>query len=709
MKNSFLPIEEAPFLRILLPFITGILLQYFLPFLHTIYIFSFLGIIFIIKYYNSSKFPSKRFINRHYFGMAISLFFISAGIATLFIKQKNEPGHYSPNHKYAIATITDCKETQRSICCETEIKEWIQQNGQTIHDNQKAILYFKPDALSRSLIKNNIIIFKQKLAPIANFKNPESFDYASYMKYKGILYTQYLDAQDWKRLGYREDKSIKGIAQGLQDSALEKLKRDNFSETSYAILSALLLGNTKEITPEIRNAFSTSGLAHILAVSGLHTGIIWSLLYILLTPLVWIKMSKLRPILIVIFLWAYAFLTGLSPSAVRATIMISLILFGQILDRKGTTMNNLFAAAFFMLLYNPYYLFNVSFQLSFIAVFSILYIYPVLYDLINLSSKWKSYIISIFCVSAAAQIGTLPLTVYYFHELPLLSLPANLIIIPILPFILGGGMLVLILNYLQIPATFLINGLDQILIYIEHLTKIISTLNFSSIKNIWIESHYVLFLFVIIFTLFWSYRTRRSDILIFTLSFAVLFLTADTFYKSHPIQNAWVVYHDNHSTTINFIDNGTNYIFYSNPEKQDSTIERKARNFWLKNEIGNIIHIKEDSTHLQDLTICHPFIHFKGNRILLLNSGYWKNKKSAYLLPIDYAIISKGFSGKLSDITELFSIQTIILCSDLNYFKHQALQKESDQLGISCYSIKKSGAWIFNTDTQLRIPLITSD
>lgn len=269
-------------------------------------------------------------------------------------------------------------------------------------------------------------------------------------------------------------------------------------------------------------------------------------------------------------------------------------------------------------------------------------------------------------------------------------------------------MLVLILNYLQIPATFLVNGLDQILIYIEHLTKIISTLNFSSIKNIWIESHYVLFLFVIIFALFWSYRTRRSDILIFTLSFAVLFLTADTFYKGHPIQNAWVVYHDNHSTTINFIDNGTNYILHSNPEKQDSTIEKKALNFWMKNRIGNIIHIK-DSSDLQNLIIRQPFIYFKGSKILLLNSGYWKNKKSTYLLPIDYAIVCKGFSGKLSDITELFSIQTVILCSDLNYFKHQALQKEADQLGIYCYSIKKSGAWIFNTDTQLRIPSITSD
>lgn len=708
MKNSFLPIEEAPFLRILLPFIAGILLQHFLPFLHAIYIFSLLGIIFIIKYYNSSKFPSKRFINRHYFGIAIFFFLISIGIATLFIKQKSETGHYSPNYKYAIATITNCKETQRSICCETEIKEWIQQNGQTIRDNQKAILYFKPDDLSRSLIKDNVIIFKPKLIPIVNSKNPESFDYASYMKYKGILYTQYLNTQDWKRLGYKQDKSIKGIAQELQDSALEKLKRDNFSETSYAILSALLLGNTKEITPEIRNTFSTSGLAHILAVSGLHTGIIWSLLYVLLTPLVWIKMSKLRPILTLIFLWIYAFLTGLSPSATRATIMISFILFGQILDRKGTSMNNLFAAAFFMLLYNPYYLFNVSFQLSFISVFSILYIYPVLYDLISPSSKWKSYIISIFCVSAAAQIGTLPLTVYYFHELPLLSLPTNLIIIPLLPFVLGGGILVLILNYFEIPATFLVNGLDQILIYIEHLTKIISTLNFSSIKNIWIESHYVLFLFVTVFTLVWSYRSRRSDILIFTLSFTVLFLTADTFYKSHPIQNAWVVYHDNHNTTINFIDNGTNYILHSNPEKQDSTIEKKARNFWMKNRIENIIHIK-DNSDLQNLIIRQPFIYFKGNKILLLNSGYWKNKKSTYLLPIDYAIISKGFSGKLSDIAELFNIQTVILCSDLNYFKHQALQKEADQLGIFCYSIKKSGAWIFNTDTQLRIPSITSD
>lgn len=647
-------------------------------------------------------------MNRYYFGIAVSFLCMAIGVATLFIKQKNEQGHFSKEQKYAIASITSCKETQRAICCEAEIKEWIQQNGERVRDNQMVILYFKPDDLSRSLIKDNIIIFKQKLAPIANSKNPESFDYASYMRYKGFLYTQYLDIKDWNRLGYSKDESVRGIAHELQKSASKELQKNNFSETSYAILNALLLGNTEYITPEIRSGFSTSGLSHILAVSGLHTGIIWALLYALLTPLVWIKMSKLRPILTLLFLWIYAFLTGLSPSVVRATIMISFILSGQVLDRKGTSFNSLFAAAFFMLLYNPYYLFNVSFQLSFIAVLSILYIYPVLYNLINPSSKWGSYVTSVFCVSAAAQIGTLPLTIYYFHELPLLSLPVNLIIVPFLPFILGGGLLILISDYIQLPMGLLVNGLDKILIYIEQLTKTISEISVSSIQNIWMESHFILFWFVLIFVLFWSYRTRRSDLLIFALSFVVLFITADTLYRTPPIQNAWVVYHDNHNTTINFINNGTNYIFNPDTEIPDSIIEKKARNFWMKNNLGNIINVK-DSTNLQNLAIRYPFIRFKGNNIIFLNSEYWKNKRSSYLFPIDYAIICHGFSGKLSDISRIFDIKTVILCADLNYFKHQALQKESVQLGIHCYSIKKSGAWIFDTDTRIRIPSTASD
>lgn len=709
MKNSFLPVEEAPFLRILLPFTAGILLQYFFPYLHFAYIFSFLGCLFIIRYYNTSKLPQKRFLNRHYFGIAISFFYIVAGVVTLFIKQKDEQKPVLNEYKYAIASILDNnRETERAVCCEAEVKEWIQQNGKITPENKEVILYFKPEDLSRSLIKGNIIIFKQKLVPIANYKNPESFDYASYMRHRGFLYAQYIDTKDWKRLGHKEDETIRGIAHRIQESASEKLQKNNFSETSNAILNALLLGNTEYITQNVRSGFSTSGLSHILAVSGLHTGIIWALLYALLTPLVWIKMSRLRPILTLIFLWIYAFLTGLSPSAVRATVMISFILFGQILDRKGSTFNNLFAAAFFMLLFNPYYLFNVSFQLSFIAVFSILYIYPILYNLVSFSSKWKSYIISIIGVSAAAQIGTLPLTIYYFHELPLLSLPANLIIIPLLPLILGGGIMVLILDYFQIPAELLVNGLNGTLLYIEHLTQTISKLTFSSVQNIWMEPHFLIFWFILIFTLFWSFRTRRSDILIFALSFTVLFIGADTLYRTSPIRNAWLVYHDNHNTTINFIDNGTNYIFNLNQENPDSSIETKARNFWMKNEIGSIINVKDSAT-LKNLAIYYPFIRFKGNNILLLNSGHWKNRESSDLFPIDYAIISHGFSGKLSEISQIFNIKTVILCADLNYFKHQALQKECDQLGIQSYSIKKSGAWIFDTDTQIRIPLITSD
>ncbi len=708
MRNSFLPIEEAPFIRILLPFLCGILIQYFFPFPYSICIFLFLGILFIIKYHNSSKFPSKRFADRYCFGIAISCFFISTGIATLLIKQKEDLGNFPGKHKYAIASVLNNKETPRTICCEAEIQEWVQHNKKTIRDRLKVILYFKPDSTSRSLTKDDFILFKPDLVSIGNFKNPESFDYASYMKHKGIQYSQYLNSNEWKYLGHKKNNSIKSTALEIQESICKKLQNNNFSETSYAILVALLLGNTDYITPEIRSEFSTSGLSHILAVSGLHTGIIWSLLYVLLSPLVWIKLSRLRPILILVFLWIYAFISGLSPSTVRATIMISFILFGQILDRKGTSLNNLFAAAFFMLLYNPYYLFNISFQLSFIAVFSILYIYPVLYHTIAPSSKWSSYITSIFCVSAAAQIGTLPLVIYYFHELPLFSLLTNLIIVPFLPIILGVGILVLITDYLQISVNFLIEGLDQSLIYIEHLTRAIASLSYSSIRNIWIEPHYLLFLFIVIFTFFWSFRTRRSDILIFTLLFTVLFITADIFYKDQPIRNAWIVYHDNHHTTINFIDNGNNYIFYPNPDKQDSTIEKKAYNFWIKNGIEDL-NIVNDNCNVQELYIRLPFIRFKGSTILLLNSEYWKDKKSTYLFPIDYAIISQGFSGKLSDISEIFNIRTIILCADLNYFKQQALQKESDRLGIPYYSIRNSGAWMFDTDTQLRIPSTASN
>ena len=189
----------------------------------------------------------------------------------------------------------------------------------------------------------------------------------------------------------------------------------------------------------------------------------------------------------------------------------------------------------------------------------------------------------------------------------------------------------------------------------------------------------------------------------------MLFLTADTFYKSHPIQNASVVYHDNHNTTINFIDNGTNYILHSNPEKQDSTIEKKARNFWMKNRIENIIHIK-DNSDLQNLIIRQPFIYFKGNKIYFTKLRILeKTKKVLIFFPSIMLLSVKAFQENCQILPSYSAYRPLYFVQISITSKHQALQKEADQFGIFCYSIKKSGAWIFNTDTQLRIPSITSD
>lgn len=272
------------------------------------------------------------------------------------------------------------------------------------------------------------------------------------------------------------------------------------SEENIGIISALTLGKKDDLSRDTRQIFSLAGGSHVLAVSGLHVGIIYAIILGLLSFIPHTKTGNIITHSIVILcLWIYAFICGLPASVVRSAFMFSLISGAYILDRSNYSLNSVFVSMFFMLLYNPLYLFDIGFQLSYAAVISILIFYPKIYSILNFQNKIMVWIWGMICVSAAAQIGTLPLTVYYFHQIPVYSVLTNFIVVPAAFLIIYVALALLVFSFIPPVAAFIGTVADFIVQWLCGGVENIVNLPYSVISDIHISFYMVIILFAIIF------------------------------------------------------------------------------------------------------------------------------------------------------------------------------------------------------------------
>ena len=699
MKRRLL--EEAPFARLAVPFAAGMAIESVMPDIF-LWIPLIIGLIFLLLHLLSLRHVEIRFRHREYFAIACCALFFTAGGATLAIDRQAEMPEVNPNtYAYALARIDAVDpDTGRSVGCQATLIAVVDEKKQNLATQIPVLLRIEQDTCPKGLHAGSLILFVPRIAPIANRKNPEAFDYASLMRHRGYVYTQYLPHDRWAYVGESELPALKRHALSLRDSCLGLIDNGGFSSQARSILKALLLGYTGELDTAQREAFSVAGLSHVLAVSGLHLGIIWSVAAALLAPLAWLRLRRLQAAIIWLLLWGYAVVTGLSPSVIRACVMASVVLAGIIIGRKAYPMNSLFVAAFAMLLYNPHYLFQVRFQLSFLSVFSILLFYRPLYNLLPHKHRIARQAASLLAVSAAAQLGTLPLVIYYFHTLPLAGLLTNLIVVPLLPLLLGGGFLWLFMAGIGATPTLLGKGVNALADGLDHFSRLVEGRPWSAIENIWVEPGELVFWFILIFGGGAVLLSRQAKGVILLLATLLVFLLVDTLNYRTPLRDTWVVYQESGgTTTLNFIDNGRNMLLALDT-LPDRAVEREARRFWLRNDAGPAIYLSDSTSHGR-LSIALPYIAFGTTRIIVLDDERWKGVASPQRMSIDYAVIAPGFHGKIDPIRQIFDIREIILAHNLPYFQRKALQEECRRLRIRCHCVRTDGAFVAPSTTRL--------
>ena len=294
--------------------------------------------------------------------------------------------------------------------------------------------------------------------------NPHQFDYREYLENLGIYHRMHIPPNQFIKIEHSRSTII-GTAAKVRNHIIEKLKKHTFGEDELGVIQALLLGQRTDISEETYNNYQKAGAVHILALSGLHIGILLLLIQFLLRPLSYLPNGRTMTLIIsVIFLWGFAFIAGLSASIIRATTMFTFVAYTLYLNRPSNSFNILALSILFILLFiNPNLLFQVGFQMSYAAVFAILWIFPLLKKLWFPKNKVVRYFWQLLCVSIAAQLGVLPISLFYFHQFPGLFFVSNLVIVPALGLILSIGILVIFLSLLNSVPTQLVWFYNEII------------------------------------------------------------------------------------------------------------------------------------------------------------------------------------------------------------------------------------------------------
>jgi competence protein ComEC len=317
---------------------------------------------------------------------------------------------------------------------------------------QKAIIYLQTDSAAETLQPSDRLIIT------ARFEKTEQM----FLRKNGIAARAFVRKHQWEKAGHDKQFNLRFAALKCRRFLLDRLRETVDGEKTFAVGAALLLGYTLHLDKDIRQTFASAGAAHVLAISGLHFSIIYGILYFLFSFLGNRRKERiLRQVIILPMMWFFVYLTGMGASVIRAAVMISLWGIGNAFSYKSLSVDTAGAAAFFMLLYNPLNLYDVGFQLSFSAVMAILLITPYLSKLYQSQNPVFRYVWGLSCVSISAQLGTAPLSMYYFHQFPLLFLAGNLFAVPMTTVILCLMPLTLLLRLLPTESGWLMWPLNQ--------------------------------------------------------------------------------------------------------------------------------------------------------------------------------------------------------------------------------------------------------
>jgi competence protein ComEC len=617
------------------------------------------------------------------FPLLVFLISFFIGISTITYKNHlNKRDHYSNNSEFSTTKITSAIiEIQKILKPTSYYNKYealvIQLNNQTTIG--KILVNIKRDGIETTLQVGDNLIVKTPFLAIKKPLNPYSFNYKKYLQNQQINHQILLNQQQFLVLKNKR-RTIKGVAAKIRTKINKSLKNNDFKNDELAVINALLLGQKNSITSDLLASYAGAGAIHILAVSGLHIGIILLLLTFIFKPLHYIKNGRIiATLLILLSLWIYAVIAGLSASVVRAVTMFTALTIGMQLIHRSNVYNTLVISMFFLLLFNPFYLFEVGFQLSYLAVFAIVWIQPKLYNFWKPKFWFPKKLWQLFTVSMAAQIGVLPLSLFYFHQFPGLFFLSNLVIIPFLGFILIAGFIIIILSVFQILPHFLGDLYTYIIQQMNHFVAWISDQHYFIIQNISFSLTLMLAFYAFIFiSLKWIEKKVFYRFVLGLIS--LIFIQSIFIFEKYKLQstNEFIIFNKSKSTIIGIKTGGNLSVGIIDSLNQN---EAPLKSYLVGTGIGAMHH----SIKIKNL------YKFKNETILVIDSlGIYDFKT------VKPSIVLLQHSPKINLERLLKKLQPKLLIADGSNYKSFVAKWEQTCLKNKTpfYNTMQKGAYI---------------
>lgn len=637
-------IENYPVVKLLIPYAIGILIAYSIDF----------GIqarplLLIITSASFLMTFSLTFVKSYHWRMVKTLMmviaFILAGILLTNIRlHPTLPIELmESNTDWVVRVAEEPTLRQRSVKIPAEVL-YVNHNQDV---KAKILLYLKPSPDDAELHYGDLLFVHAKLSRIPPPYNPEAFDNQRYMQRRGIYYTGFVNKNAWERIGNKPENRVKFLAQKTRNRLTNIYISAGMSGEELDILKAILLGDDDTLDPELKASYSSAGVSHILCVSGMHVGVIFMIINFLLKPLDLFRRSRIfKTVLVMLVIWMYAHITGLAPSVTRSATMFTFVAVGQLLRRNTNVFHSLFASMFILLIVNPLLLFEVGFQLSYFAVAGIVLLQPKLSALYTCRTRIGNYFWELVTVSAAAQIGTFPISIYYFAKFPNYFLFSNLSVITLSFVIIITGLSLLPLSFVPLVTRYVSWGLTKEISIMNSIIRFIEHLPHSVTENIDYHVIQVIILYGFIGCLcMLLYRRSRktfwtacSLFTLFCVSFAVRKVQLDR-------ETGFLAYHIRKCSAIGFQSQGSMVLFSDSIRNEESDLYRyNIANYVRKH------HLKVVVVPIDTFCFDTPFMCKRGNFIRFNDKNYF--------------ILGKSQKNVVRNKNDSLSVDCLFLCQN---------------------------------------------
>lgn len=668
MKNRTQKNYTYPLLLLLVPYISGVLFFYVYKNLAVIYLLipAIAGFFFTyLRYKKTESYTRTLFIHLFIYSSAFLFGYLNIYLSTPEVAKPHDSDIYhaciidSPVHKE--------KGTQvqvRILSGKTDNHTLVNQHAQLFLAKTNENSYLKP---------GSIIIFNTYLQTTDKPSPPGIFSYNEYLQKKNISFTAFVDSSSWELQQQVEYKSAQTISKNIRSHIHIYLSQIFTEQSSIALIEALLLGEKKLLSDEQKENFRQNGISHLLAVSGFHVGLIYTFIFALL---MFIPRSSriynIRLLLPLPILFFYCFLVGFTPSVLRAVLMITVYTIAALFEKDRFSLNTLFFAALALLVYNPLFITDLGFQLSFLAVFAILIAQSFNQKLLINKPKWIRIFLSYLIICISAQMITAPLVSYHFGIFPTYFLVANILSLPFIYVLFGGSVIIILLRACTVSCIWLSNAIQKTIYWFELMLTQLRGLPASTIKiSLNLEellSIYIIFL-CCLFVAINHKKIAYTTILIWICILGIIHLSepAGTLYITSSRNEMSVLVQKNKTLTCFHTDT----IVLS--DDHDRLLKRDLK-------VSDINHypIKNMST-------------IAGRTILKLNTDTLRKLKASNPVSIDYLILSQGCKDSLTHIISQFESKHIILDTGLSIFWRKQWKEEAKELQIELSDLNDIG------------------